>query len=117
MGEQSECGFKDMILSIEQKRNLFVSSEYRGVGKTTAINLMCLELQAMGYEVVICSKSKLDYYASERIDIKNVDSLRGRFRRGEKAVVIVDDVKRSEMDDLIYYLHGIVPIVGYVDFY
>ena len=120
IGNLNNVTYRDMITAVKQKRNHFVSSEDRAIGKTTAINNLCLELQSMGYTVLIVSPSLdsgLKYYADERISLVMEDYKGKKELFKENVVIVVDEVKRCMMDDLIKYMGEIkVPVVGYVNF-
>ena len=113
--ELQEWLIEVMIKSIKNRKNLFYSSEDRGVGKSYTINQLGYILQSLGYIVYILSpfESCLGYFANGRISLHS-NNFRGI--NPIHSVILVDEEERRNMGELIDYCKDIVPIVGFVNF-
>jgi len=81
--------------AIEDKTDLIYNSNAidRGIGKTTIVNMVGYDCQAVGYEVYVLTPiSCIEYYAGKRISDYDYD-LRG-IKRGN-AVMLVDEADSS----------------------
>lgn len=95
------------------------SAEKRNIGKTTIINNLGLEYQALGYEVFIVTPyiQSTDYLATERLTI---DNSRGK-RLPKKSIILVDEVRLKDLKKLLSLLDDRhkkdgVKILGFVHF-
>lgn len=106
--------FNEFEEAINRKQMLFRNGKYRGVGKTYLLNELALTLQALGYDVYICTPfTQLEYFAEKFIhwssDLWGISV--------ENKVILFDEVK-IEGDNTIHILelcelHSI-PAVGFV---
>lgn len=113
--EKQQTVFDVMLNMVDLKQSYLLSSEYRGIGKTIALNELAFTLQSLGYEVYLLNPYPVkEYYVNKIISIYMNDFC-GLFKHN--SVVIADETKYSLMDDILDYCKdNKVPIVGFVNF-
>ena len=114
--EKQQKVFDEILHSIEKKRNYFLSSEDRCIGKTFTLNELAFNLQALGYRVFILTPYQDQEYFADGFISNYPPSYRGKL---DKNTVIIADEARYEMmvDELLDYCdYRHIPIVGYVNF-
>lgn len=76
------------------------SAEDRGFGKTTIINNLGLEFQALGYNVVVVTPTYFgEYIANEKLNI-NDSSCRGKVL-SENSIILVDELSIEDLPILV----------------
>lgn len=109
----------EFLYSVEKKENNIISSDQRRIGKTTILNELAFDLQALGYRVFVYTSYKdQDYYADGFI-YEGLHNFRGLKR--DYMVVIVDELNITSMREsnnykelLEYCEYGKIPVVGYI---
>jgi hypothetical protein len=106
--------FDVMLNMSELKQNYLLSSEDRGIGKSTILNKLSFTLQALGYCVCLLTPFPREYFAT------NIISLYPNDYRGinKNSVVIVDETRYGiMMDDFLDYCKlKNIPVIGFVNF-
>lgn len=118
--EKQQKACDRLLHSVEKKENNVIFSDQRQIGKTTILNELGFDLQALGYKVFIYTPNKnQDYYANGFI----CEGLNNNFRgiKRDCIVVIVDELNRGSMREqnnfkelLEYCEYERIPVVGYV---
>lgn len=96
------------------------SAKDRGFGKTTIINNLGLEFQALGYNVILVTPTYLgEYIANEKLNISD-SSCRGKVI-SENYVILVDELKIEDLQILIKIAKRSrkekdIKIIGFVHF-
>lgn len=117
--EQQQKIFNEFLDSVEKKENNIISSDQKQIGKTTILNELGFDLQALGYKVFVYTPYKnQDYYANGFI-YEGLHNFRGLKR--DYIVVIVDELNRESIREqnnfkelLEFCEYGKIPIVGYI---
>ena len=107
--------FDIFLEMIKKKRNCFLSSEDRRIGKTYTLNELAFNLQAIGYIIYILTPYKnQEYFAHNFIS----DSIKELYKIDRyNLVIIVDESKYCKLDEIIKFCKDHqIPMVGYVDF-
>ena len=86
--------------------------------KTHVLNTIGLELQALGYDIILVTEQvKEEHLATRYIDVESARQWFGMFYVDSKAIVIVDEYnsKSSRFEDFLVYCKSYkIPVVGFV---
>lgn len=99
--------------AVMERKTLLFCDNTRQTGKTTLINKLGFELQALGYIVCMHTPFKQQEFVVNRFVDEERD-LRGLDRK--RIVVLVDDVIESNLhfkDLVLYCEYSSIPIVGF----
>ena len=90
--------------------NHFIFTKERGIGKSTILKQLGLELQAMGYFVFIMSLSNHFEYMADKKLFNEEDMVNYPMKN---TVILIDDITLHELKEIIEN-HEAIPVVGYV---
>lgn len=78
---------------------LFLNEEYRGLGKTTCINELSLNLMSDGYKILTVGHKGVEYYCDkfESVLSFNANRMRGLSR---DYIILVDEITFKQQDIL-----------------
>ena len=109
-------GHEEMLQAVLDKRSYIVavSDSDRGIGKTYSLRNLGLELQSLGYKVMVASLSQsADYYAE--VSVSKYGS-RHNLRGYSKPVLLVDDILQEDLEVLLSECRiSQIPVVGYAN--
>jgi len=113
--EKQQKVLKKMLISIENKKNYFLSSADRNIGKTFTLNKLAFTLQALGYVVYILTPYKeQEYFTHKFISLEPINF---KEKLNENVVIIADEARFEMMEELLDCCkYKRIPVVGYVNF-